>query len=100
MAMTLDDLMYRADLLTGQRILVTGGGTGLGKVMSEAFLLLGAQVYICGRRGAGVDATAKEQMAAHGGKVVAMTCDIRQPEAIAAMLDAIWADGGALTGLV
>lgn len=98
--MTLDDLMYKPGLMKGQRVLVTGGGTGLGRVMAEALLMLGADVYLCGRRGHVVEQTAKEVMAAHGGKAVGHACDIRQPEAITAMLDSIWADGGALTGLI
>ena len=95
-----DDLMYRPGLMTGERILITGGGTGLGKVMAEACLMLGAEVYICGRRGGVLDDTARELMAAHGGKVVGIPCDIRVPEAIKDMIDTVWADGGALTGLV
>lgn len=95
-----DDIMFRDGLLAGQRILVTGGGTGLGRVMAEGFLILGAEVYICGRRGAVLDETAAELIAAHGGKVTGIACDIREPDSIEAMLDAIWADGGALTGLV
>ncbi len=98
--MTLDDLMYRPGLLAGKRYLVTGGGSGLGRVMSEALLLLGATVYICGRRAAVVEQTAAELMAAHGGRVVAHACDIRQETQIGELLDAIWADGGALDGLV
>ncbi|KQW73357.1 short-chain dehydrogenase [Phenylobacterium sp. Root77] len=94
-----DDLMFKPGLMTGERILITGGGTGLGKVMAEALLMLGAEVYICGRRGGVVEATAKELMDAHGGKCVGLACDIRVPEAISEMLDTIWADG-ALTGLV
>ncbi len=95
-----DDLMYRPGLMTGERILITGGGTGLGKVMAEACLMLGAVVYICGRRGNVLEETASELMAAHGGKVVGIPCDIRVPEAIKDMIDTVWADGGALTGLV
>jgi len=95
-----DDLMFRPGLMKGQRILITGGGTGLGKVMAEACLMLGAEVYICGRRGGVVEDAAKELMDAHGGKVVGLACDIRVPEAIGDMLDHVWADGGALTGLV
>lgn len=95
-----DDLMYRPGLMTGERILITGGGTGLGKVMAEACLMLGATVYICGRRGNVLEETAKALMAGHGGKVVGIPCDIRVPEAIKDMIDTIWADGGALTGLV
>lgn len=95
-----DDLMFKPGLMTGERILITGGGTGLGKVMAEALLILGAEVYICGRRGGVVEATARELMDAHGGKCVGLACDIRVPEAISEMLDTIWSDGGALTGLV
>ena len=47
--MTPDDLMYKPGLLKGERILITGGGTGLGREMAEACLILGAQVYVCGR---------------------------------------------------
>ena len=96
----MNDLMFRPGLMAGERILITGGGTGLGKVMAEACLMLGAEVYICGRRGGVVEETAAELMAAHGGKCVGLACDIRVPEAIEAMLDTIWSDGGALTGLV
>lgn len=100
MTFTADDLMFRPGLMEGQRILITGGGTGLGKVMAEACLMLGAEVYICGRRGGVLDEAARELMDAHGGKVVGIPCDIRVPEAIAEMVERIWADGGALTGLV
>jgi NAD(P)-dependent dehydrogenase (short-subunit alcohol dehydrogenase family) len=98
--LTHDDLMFKPGLMTGERILITGGGTGLGKVMAEACLMLGAEVYICGRRGGVVEEAAKDLMAAHGGKCVGIACDIRVPEAIGEMMDKIWADGGALTGLV
>ncbi len=98
--MNLDDLMFRDRLMKGERVLVTGGGTGLGRVMSEALLILGAEVYICGRRGGVLEETAKALVDAHGGKVKAIACDIRVPEAIHDMLDQIWADSGALTGLV
>ena len=95
-----DDLMFKPGLMAGERILITGGGTGLGKVMAEACLMLGAEVYICGRRGGVLEETAKELTGAHGGRMIPLACDIRVPEAISDMLDTIWADGGALTGLV
>ncbi|PLC04519.1 short-chain dehydrogenase [Variovorax sp. RO1] len=98
--MTLDDLMFKPGLLAGRRYLVTGGGSGLGRVMSEALLLLGADVYICGRRAPVLEETAAELMHLHGGRVIPKTCDIRQDTQITEMLDAIWADGGALDGLV
>jgi NAD(P)-dependent dehydrogenase (short-subunit alcohol dehydrogenase family) len=98
--MNRDDMMFRDNLLKGQRILVTGGGSGLGRVMAEGFLILGADVYICGRRQAVLDEAASQLMDLHGGYVRGIPCDIRKPDDIEAMLDAIWADGGALTGLV
>lgn len=98
--MQASDLMFRPDLLKDHRILVTGGGTGLGREMAEALLILGARVYICGRRGAVLEETAKALMDAHGGTVVPVTCDIRDADAIEAMVDTIWKDGGALTGLL
>ncbi len=93
-------LMYREGLMNGERILVTGGGTGLGREMAEGFLKLGAEVHICGRRGGVCEETAKELMDAHGGKVVPHGCDIRVPDAITEMNDTIWSTHGPLTGLV
>lgn len=98
--MDISQLMFRPGLMDGERILVTGGGTGLGREMSEAFLKLGACVYICGRRQNKLEETAAELMAAHGGRVEPIACDIRDADAIHAMIDQIWADGGALTGVV
>lgn len=98
--MDVSKLMFREGLMDGERILVTGGGTGLGREMAEGFLKLGATVYICGRRQHKLDETARELMDAHGGKMVAHACDIRDADAIHTMIDAIWRDGGALTGVV
>jgi NAD(P)-dependent dehydrogenase (short-subunit alcohol dehydrogenase family) len=97
--MTPDDMMFKPDLMKGQRILITGGGTGLGKEMAEGCQMLGAEVYICGRRGGVLEEAAKELMNRHGGKVIPIACDIRVPEAIHDMMEEIWS-GGALTGLV
>lgn len=97
------DLMFKDGLMAGQRYLVTGGGTGLGKEMADAFSSLGATVYIAGRRGNVLEDTAKElneRNGPKGGVVKPAVLDIRVPEAIAETLDTIWADGGALDGLV
>ncbi len=93
-------LMFRDGLMAGERILITGGGTGLGKEMAEGFLKLGAEIHICGRRGGVCEETARELMAAHGGKVVPHACDIRVADAITDMNDKIWSEHGPLTGLV
>jgi NAD(P)-dependent dehydrogenase (short-subunit alcohol dehydrogenase family) len=92
--------MFKDGLLNGKRILVTGGGTGLGEVMAEAYAKLGASVYICGRRAAVLDETAKRVSDATHSKVKGIACDIRVAEAVDDMITQIWSDGGALTGLV
>ncbi|MBV8978868.1 MAG: SDR family oxidoreductase [Alphaproteobacteria bacterium] len=92
--------MFKDRLLQGKRILVTGGGTGLGEVMAEAYAQLGATVYICGRRAGVAEETAKRIGDATGSKVVGLGCDIRVAEAVDDMIARIWNDGGALTGLV
>jgi len=96
----MENLMFRDGILKGKRILVTGGGTGLGEVMSEAYAQLGATVYICGRRKSVLDETAKTLSDKTKGTVKAIACDIRVAEAVDDMIAQIWADGGALTGLV
>jgi NAD(P)-dependent dehydrogenase (short-subunit alcohol dehydrogenase family) len=94
------NLMLKDGLLKGKRVLVTGGGTGLGEVMAEAYAQLGATVYICGRRKPVLDETAKRISDATGSAVKGIACDIRVAEAVDDMIEQIWADGGALSGLV
>ena len=96
----MDHLMFRDGILKGKRILVTGGGTGLGEVMAETYAQLGATVYICGRRKAVLDETAKALSDKTGSTVKGIACDIRVAEAVEDMIASIWADGGPLTGLV
>ena len=92
--------MYQGDLMQGQRILVTGGGTGLGRAMAEQFLSLGADVAICGRRKAVCDETAqawRTQFPAR--RVDTFGVDIRIAQAVDDMVQALF-DSGGLTGLV
>ena len=91
--------MFNDGLLRGRRILVTGGGTGLGKGMAEKFLALGAEIFICGRRKSVCEATAAELMGKHGGKVSAYGVDIRDAAAVDAMVSDIFASGP-LTDLI
>lgn len=82
--------MFQPDLLKSKRILVTGGGTGLGLSMGRRFLELGAELVICGRR-TEVLADAKAALEKEtGGKVETHGCDVRDAAQIDAMLDAIW----------
>lgn len=91
--------MFRSDLLKGKKILVTGGGTGLGRTMAHRFLELGAAVAICGRRKAVLDETAAELAKATGGRISTHAVDIRVPQAVEEMIAEIWA-AGPLDGLV
>ncbi len=91
--------MFKDGLLAGKRILVTGGGTGLGREMAEDYLRLGAIVQICGRRKGVLDDTARELMDRHGGKVITHSVDIRVAQAVDEMIEEIFT-AGPLTGLV
>jgi NAD(P)-dependent dehydrogenase (short-subunit alcohol dehydrogenase family) len=83
--------MFHPDLLKDQRILITGGGTGLGKGMAQRFLELGATVHICGRREAVLERTAAELSAK--GRIHAIPCDVRNLDAVEAMIESIWRQG-------
>ena len=85
--------MFVSDLLAGKRVLITGGGTGLGKAMGQRFLELGADLVICGRREAVLAETAAAFATTFGRPIVTRRCDIRDAAAVEAMMDAIWADG-------
>jgi NAD(P)-dependent dehydrogenase (short-subunit alcohol dehydrogenase family) len=82
---------FSENLLSGKRVLITGGGTGLGKSMGRRFLSLGSELAICGRRKDVLDATAAEFQQAFGRTVQTVACDIRDPQSVEAMLDAAWA---------
>lgn len=81
--------MFETGLLGGKRILVTGGGSGLGAAMGRRFLELGAELVICGRKRDRLEATASD-MCKTGGKVTTIACDIRDGAAVEAMMDQIW----------
>jgi len=86
--------------MAGQRILVTGGGTGLGQAMAEQFLRLGADVAICGRRKSVCDDTAAAWRTTFPERRIdTFGVDIRNAQAVEEMVEALWQSGG-LTGLV
>jgi len=88
--------VFKPDLLKGTRILITGGGTGLGKEIAAKYVELGAELWICGRRGGVLEDTAKSL----GGKVRTHAVDIRDAAAVDAMVQRIWDEDGPLDGLV
>ena len=72
------DGMLKEGALKGQTIIVTGGGTGLGRSMGTYFLELGANLVITSRKIEVLEKTAKEMEEATGGKVLAVQCDVRE----------------------
>ena len=86
--MSYTDGMLKDGALKGKTILVTGGGTGLGKSMGLYFLKLGANLIITSRKLDVLQNTAKEMEATTGGKVLPLACDVREIDQVEKM----WAD--------
>lgn len=82
--------MFETSLLKNKRILVTGGGSGLGAAMGCRFLALGAELVICGRKLDRLEAAACDMREQTGGKVTTISCDIRDGAAVDSMMDQIW----------
>lgn len=78
--------MFESGLLKDKTIVITGGGTGLGKSMATRFAELGANIVITSRRQDVIDNTA-EALRQYGTKVLAVTCDVRDPEQVQSMID-------------
>jgi NAD(P)-dependent dehydrogenase (short-subunit alcohol dehydrogenase family) len=82
--------MFEKGLLAGKRILVTGGGSGLGAAMGRRFVELGADLVICGRRLDVLQATAAKIRSDLRGKVDAIGCDIRDGTDVETMMETVW----------
>ncbi|NMP21090.1 SDR family oxidoreductase [Sulfobacillus sp. DSM 109850] len=91
--------MFRDDLLAGKRVLITGGGTGLGRAMGEAFGKLGARLAIVGRRQAVLEETARA-FRDEGIEVWTHALDVRQPEKVEEVMEALFQHYGGLDVLV
>jgi NAD(P)-dependent dehydrogenase (short-subunit alcohol dehydrogenase family) len=92
--------MLRAGTFQDRTIVITGGGTGLGQAMARMLAGLGANVAICGRRREVVEQTAAELAGETGGQVLALACDVREPEQVEAMLAGVCRRFGQIHGLV
>ena len=92
--------MLREGSLKGKNILITGGGTGLGRAMGEYFLELGANLVITSRKLEVLEETAKEMMAKSGGKVIPLVCDVREIDQVEAMWAQCIAEFGQIHGVL
>lgn len=92
--------MLRDDALKGKTIVVTGGGTGLGRAMSTYFLKLGANVVITSRKLDVLQKTALEMQEETGGKALAVQCDVRNYEEVSALLEKTISEFGQVHGLL
>ncbi|HEY0621056.1 MAG TPA: SDR family oxidoreductase [Kribbella sp.] len=91
---------YAADLLQGKRILITGGGTGLGRGVARHLVEHGAEVHLWGRREHVLSEAAEEASASCPGSVHVRTVDVRDFEQVDTGMEAIWKEHGPLTGVV
>ena len=91
--------MFKDNLLKNKRILITGGGTGLGKEMASHFAMHGAELYICGRRENVLSETANEISETYSTKVNYQTLDIRASKDVDDYIESIF-EIGPLDGLV
>jgi len=86
--------MFTNDLLKGKRILITGGGTGIGRALAERFLRLGAMVYICGRRKDVIEQTTTELRSSTGGTIEGFGgIDVRELDDVEPLIEKLWASG-------
>ncbi|MGQ0620147.1 MAG: SDR family oxidoreductase [Panacagrimonas sp.] len=91
--------VYRPGLFAGQVIVVTGGGSGIGRCTAHELTSLGATVAIVGRD-ADKLATVKTEVEAEGGKLSVHPCDIREEAQVVAMIESVLATHGRIDGLV
>ena len=91
--------MFKKDLLKGKRILVTGGGTGLGKEMASHYAEHGADLYICGRRENVLKDTAEQLIDNYGVNIKYEPLDIRASTDVDSYIERIFEEGP-LDGLV
>lgn len=92
--------MFKADELKGKTILVTGGGTGLGRSMTAYFMKLGANLIIASRKQEVLDQTANELRKETGGKILAYVCDVRKPIEVEKLIEKGIETFGEINGLV
>ena len=93
------DSIFKAQLFAGQTIIVTGGGSGIGRCTAHELAALGAQVLLVGRKAEKLQKVAGE-IAEDGGKADWQACDIRDEEAVKALVARLMERFGPIHGLV
>ena len=91
--------VFRKDLFAGQSVVVTGGGSGIGRCTAHELAALGAQVALVGRKPEKLDKV-RQEIAEAGGSATTHACDIREEEQVCATVDAVLAAHGRIDGLV
>lgn len=91
---------FAPGILAGRTALVTGGGSGIGRSTARLLAYLGVRVAVVGRTPEALAATAADITEAGGPAVLAVPCDVREPEAVDAMLDRVLDTLGGLDYLV
>jgi NAD(P)-dependent dehydrogenase (short-subunit alcohol dehydrogenase family) len=91
---------FAADILAGKRVLITGGGTGLGRGVARQLVQHGAHVHLWGRRQRVLDEAAAEAAGLLFGSVHVQTVDVRDADAVDAAMEALWAEHGPLTSVI
>ena len=92
--------VYRDDLLAGKVMLVSGGSSGIGKATAFLAARLGAEVVICGRTNDKLDLVRDAIASVTGRQIMTVPMSIREPDAVEAMLDAVWDRFGKLDCVV
>jgi NAD(P)-dependent dehydrogenase (short-subunit alcohol dehydrogenase family) len=92
--------IYSPDLLAGKRVLITGGGTGLGRGVAGYLVRHGAQVHLWGRRLAVLEEAAVQAQGDRPGTVHVQAVDVRDADRVDAAVAEIWAEHGPLTGVL
>jgi NAD(P)-dependent dehydrogenase (short-subunit alcohol dehydrogenase family) len=82
--------LFEKGLLAGKRVLITGGGTGLGRSIGRRYVELGADLVVCGRRETVLTAAAEEFARELGASVETHVCDVRSAEAVEATMQRIF----------
>jgi citronellol/citronellal dehydrogenase len=91
--------VFGSDLFKGRVVLISGGGSGIGKAIAVLFARLGADLVLCGRKPEKLEA-ASALLRSLGSDVDAMAMNIREPDEVEALMERVWSRHGRLDVLV